>query len=121
MEIIYSGSTRIVFLIGRYAVKIPKCFVKAECSFYGHLIGFLNGWKANRTEYIWSKSNIFDFLLPVKFSSLGSLIIIMDKVDLITVEEFCEIDINNYNFSHEHKLDSYGKLNNKIYVIDYGN
>lgn len=80
-KFIKSGSTRLVFLLGNYAVKIPRCFIKSDDSFYGNIHNFLNGWKANRTEYIWSKSNLYLFLNPVKRSLLFSIILIFDRAD----------------------------------------
>jgi hypothetical protein len=119
VKLINSGSTRLVLLVGQYAIKIPRCCIKPDNKFYGKVIGLLEGWKANRYEYIWSKSNIHDFLCEVKYSFLFSLIIIMKKADKISRDEFFEL--KKFNFTYEHKIDSYGKINNKIKVVDYGN
>jgi len=119
MKILTNGSTRIVILIDQYAIKIPRCCTKPDSEFYGGLINFLQGWLANRIEYKWSRSSIFDFLCDVEFSLLFSLIIIMKKAEKISEEEF--FNIEKFNFRYEHKLDSYGKINNKIVVVDYGN
>ena len=62
MKIIKTGSTRLVILTDKYAIKIPRCCIKSDNSFYGKTIGFLEGWLANRYEYKWYKSNVFDFL-----------------------------------------------------------
>ena len=122
MKLITKGSSRLVFLIGNYALKIPRVFVEADDKFYGKLYTFLKGWQSNRYEYLWSKSNLYDFLLPVKFSVFYSIIIIMDKATELTVDEFSMLDEADYNFKRfEFKLDSFGKLNNKNYIIDYGN
>ena len=50
------------------------------------------------------------------------MIIIMKRVELITREEFLNLKEEDFNFrGHEFKEDSFGKINNKIYIIDYGN
>ena len=120
-KFIDTGSTRIVFLIGNHAVKIPR-FIKPDNSFYGKLLGFLWGWEANRTEYIWSKSNLYSFLNPVKLSLLFSLILIFDRTQELSENEFFNLNPEDYNFgSYEHKMDSFGKINSEIRIIDYGN
>lgn len=119
-KFINTGSTRLVFLLGSYAIKIPRCFVQPDNSFYGQLLGFLWGWEANRVEYVWSKSKIYNYLNPVRLSLFWSLIVIQDRVEEITIDEF--INLPKFNFgSYEHKIDSFGKVNNKIVIIDYGN
>ena len=100
-KFINTGSTRLVFLIGQYAIKIPRCFTKVEDSFHGRL---------------------YDFLLPVKLSLLGSIIIIMKRAEPIVREEFLNLKEEDYNFrGYEFKEDSFGKINNKIFIVDYGN
>ena len=117
MKLINTGASRIVILLGQYAVKIPR-IIKPRCHFYGKLITFLQGWKANRAEYLWSKENIFPFLCAVKWSFLFSIVIVMKKASPITQEEYNKL--NMFNFGYEHKLDSYGKVKGKIVVVDYG-
>ena len=119
MKIIKTGSTRLVILTDKYAIKIPRCCIKSDNSFYGKTIGFLEGWLANRYEYKWYKSNVFDFLCQVEYSFLFSMVIIMKKAEPISYDEFFEL--KQYNFAYEHKVDSYGKINDKVYIIDYGN
>jgi len=101
------------------AIKIPRIFVKPDNGFYGKTIGFLNGWLANRYEYKWSKSQMYDFLCPVKYSFFFSMIIVMKRAETLSREEF--FNLNKFNFVYEHKLDSYGKLDGKVVVVDYGN
>ena len=121
-KFINTGSTRLVFLIGQYAVKIPRCSIKVEDSFHGRLYSFLKGWLSNRHEYNYSKANLYDFLLPVKLSLLGSMIIIMKRAEPIVREEFLNLKEEDYNFrGYEFKEDSFGKINNKIFIVDYGN
>jgi len=119
MDFINSGSSRLVFLTENYAIKIPRCCVKPDNSFYGRVIGFLEGWKANRYEYIWSKAKIYDFLCEVEYSLLFSMIIIMKRAKPLDRDEFFKLDTFNFG-GYEHKLDSLGKINDKVVVIDYG-
>ena len=122
IKCISTGSTRIVFLIGKYAIKIPRVIVQPDNKFYGRLHEFICGWKANRTEYIWSKSNIYPFLNPVKISLLFSIILIFDRSEELSRDEFFNLNEEDYNFGgYEHKIDSFGKINSEIKIIDYGN
>lgn len=80
------------------------------------------GMGSNRTEYIWSKSNLYSFLNPVKLSLLFSIILIFDRTQEISENEFFDLNEEDYNFySYEHKIDSFGKINSEILIIDYGN
>jgi len=114
------GTTRVVFLIGKYAIKIPRCGIPPSNSFYGKFMDLLEGWKGNRNEYIWSNAKIYDYLCPVRLSLFFSFIIVMDRAKSLTYKEFKNLEKFNFG-GYEHKRDSYGKVNNKIIVVDYGN
>jgi len=120
MHINNNGDTRLVFVFDKYVVKVPRMFSKPNNKFYGKVISFLNGWTANRNEYIWHKSNLYGYLCPIKYSFLFSLIIIMPKAEPLS--EYIYKNIRKRKFGgYEHKQDSYGLLNNKIVIVDYGN
>ena len=121
-KFINTGSSRLVFLIGKYAIKIPRCCVKPDNTFYGKLLGFLWGWEANRVEYKWSKSKTYDFLNPVKFSILGSIIIVFDRARVLTDIEFMDLNKDDFPFGKfEFKTDSFGFVNGVVKILDYGN
>jgi len=109
--------TRHVFLIGAYAIKFPR--ITGHSPFNGLIISFLEGWKANRYEYVWDRGNRLDFLCPVKASFLFSIILVMKRLEPISEEEFLSLDKFNFG-GYEHKQDSIGKHNNKFYILDYG-
>ena len=113
------GATRFVILIGNYAVKFPAIWIKS--SFYGTFYMFLQGWLGNRNEYLWSRSRIFDYLCRVRISVFLSFIIIMDKAEELTQEEFATLKEKDYEFKKiEWKKSSFGKINGEIKIIDYG-
>ena len=116
MDINNNGTTRIVLLTDNYAIKIPRIIFSG---FHGKVFSFLNGWIANRKEYEWSKSDIFDFLCKVEYSYLFSMVIVMKKMSPINNTQFNKQE--KFNFGYEHKKDSYGLTkDNKIIVVDYG-
>jgi len=117
MKFINTGATRLVFLTKNYAIKIPRVFIKTN-KFYGNIISFLEGWKANRYEYKWSKSKIFDFLAPIEYSILFSMVIVMKRAQPMTETEFNNLE--KFNFGYEHKQDSIGFIDNKPVILDYG-
>lgn len=115
-KVVNTGSTRLVLLIGGYAIKIPR----GDDNSFGIFLGILRGWIGNRTEYMWSKQDLFPFLNRVVFSFLFSFIIVQRRVEMITEEEFFSLEKADYPFGgFEWKLDSFGKVNDKIVVIDY--
>lgn len=116
-KVVNTGSTRLVLLIGGYAIKIPR----GDDNSFGIFLGILRGWIGNRTEYMYTKYNIYSFTNPILFSFLFSLVVVQKRTELITREEFFSLERDDYPFGgFEWKLDSFGKIDNKIVVIDYG-
>ena len=111
------GSTRTVILIARYAIKIPS-FVEWRLFLYG-LLG-------NMQESLWSKCGI-DRLCKVLFSIPGGFIVVMERAEPLTREEFDKFDYDGFikdcdlclTFI-ENKYDSFGKIGGKIVAVDYG-
>lgn len=102
------GTTRIVFLIGKYAVKLPRIY---------NWKMFLRGLVANMNEALFS--GVWDELCPVRFSFPGGFMIIMDRaepVDDVDLTKLPEVIVN----MAETKPNNYGLLNNKLVAIDYG-
>ena len=113
-----NGSSRIVIGIGSYVIKIPR-FISDD-KFYGNTISIIKGWKGNRYEYLWSKTNIYPYLAKVKLSLLFSFIIVMERAEELDRESFFKLDKSDYEFGgFEFKIDSFGIVNNEIKVIDY--
>lgn len=126
MEINRQGCTRIVILTKNYAIKIPN--------FLGGYKSLLNGLTANLQEKELSKLK-WSQLCPVIFSFLFSFVIVMPKCRELSNDEFCNLDLetcledpymikiyqNGYHIKVENKTNSFGWLNGKIVVFDYGN
>lgn len=122
MKINRNGSTRIVILTKKFAVKLPN---------------FLNGWSmflhgllANLQESCWSrmlwKKEDSMGLCPVVFAVKGGFLIVMKRAQILTWEEFCEFDYEKFKMQKaavpvEQKTDSFGWLNGEIVAVDYGN
>ncbi len=137
MQVRY-GTTRTVYLIGKYAIKFPSLY---SWEF------FLRGLLGNMCERKWSNFKDYESLnctgklCPVLFTLWGGWLSIMPKCEELTLEEFSSIDCYKFTgnkdiyISHEdskilissgglpveHKLSSFGKLNGEIVAIDYGN
>lgn len=124
MKIIKTGVTRLVFLVGSYAIKIPRFYS------YRH---FLQGILANDQEAYWSscfKHN--EKLCPVLLTCPGRFFIVMPRVKVLTdaeldygfpdgVDSFLRIVPDNESrFPGEKKSDSFGWLNGRLVIIDYG-
>jgi hypothetical protein len=117
-KIITRGVTRLVFLVGNYAIKIPKPVI------WNH---FLRGLIANMEErLIWMIVNIpetaithtKDYLCPVVWASWGGWILIMKRtepVDPQSWEPIKELEV----VCRDHKPDNYGMLDGRLVMIDY--
>jgi hypothetical protein len=123
MEIKY-GSTRTVFLIRNWAIKIPN---------FREWRLFLHGLLANMQEKTFS---VYPEVCPVIFSVRGGFLNIAKRARELTELEF-EQEIQytypntpdgniifkdaDYYIEAEGKPSSFGWLDGKIVVIDYGN
>jgi hypothetical protein len=112
------GATREVFLVGRFAIKVPRMV-------YGWPM-FLKGLLANMQEVDFSKTG-WPELCPVVFSLPGGWLIVMRRAQPISrdywaffdPEKFCEKE--DRIIPAEHKLDSFGWLDGRVVAVDYGN
>lgn len=118
MTINRTGCTRIVVLVGRWAVKLPN---------------FCDGWKlflfgllANMTERVFWKEGGWPQLCPVLFSIPGGWLVVMRRVREMTDDEFESFNSRewaergDYLIPCEHKSNSFGWLDGRIVCLDYG-
>lgn len=126
---IKGGCTRTVFLIGKYAIKIPRLN-------YGWQL-FLKGLLCNMQEVHFNTMKD-DRMAPIYFSIPGGWLVVMARCKPLTDWQFKnEIDLDyfwNQEFDHsdfqsdpnsfkipvEYKQDSFGWYRGKIVAIDYG-
>lgn len=111
------GATRTVLLVGKYAIKMPS-FVEYRL--------FLHGLLANMQEVSFSKTG-WPELCPVYFYIPFGIMTVMPKCEPLTKEQFDNFDYDKFTIHDdyvltyiEHKIDSFGILNNKIVAVDYG-
>ena len=118
---IKKGTTRIVFLIGKYAIKFPYWRLFKPRAYRN----FLNGILGNLSEVEFGTCNAPE-LAPVLFYVWGGFMVVMPRTTPLTREEWESFDFDkHFKLFHsdlsERKPDSFGKLNNKIVAVDYGN
>ena len=113
------GSTRTAILVGDYAIKIPS-FVEYRLFLYG-LLGnmqektFWDGLPDSR-----------EYMCPIIFAMPGGFFNIMRRAKPVTMEQFLVNADRWYDeaISHsipvENKMDSWGILDGKLVVVDYG-
>lgn len=118
-EIAY-GATRMVFLIGRYAVKVPFAY-----SWKHILLGLI----ANMQEVEFSRAG-WPELCPVVWSIPAGFLVVMRRAAPLTEEQWDEFLPNikdgwlvgdDYYVPAESKINNFGLLNGRIVAIDYGN
>ena len=112
------GSTRWVLFIGNYAYKIPS--LKNISQFKWGLIA--NKHESNFYKAYDKKNKI----CPVVFSIPFGLLIVMPKIRVVKDNELSKEYLTQhctepgYIIPAELKCDSFGYLNSKLVVIDYG-
>ena len=117
IELCRKGVTRTVLLIGRYAFKFPKMR-------YGWRL-FLLGLLGNMQEVVFSKTR-WPELCPIVFAIPGGWLVVMRRARILTPAEFAELDLevwasgNGGSIPYEKKADSFGWLDGRIVVVDYG-
>jgi len=110
---ICNGTTRLVILIGKWAIKIPQ--IKYSWKL------FLNGLLANMQEVEFSTLKD-DRVCPILFYVSGGWVVVMPKCDIISEEDFLNLDIDKFHptIPVENKRNSFGYYNGNIVAIDYG-
>ena len=121
-ELNRNGCTRVVLLTKNYAFKFPN--------FFNGWSLFLQGLLANMQEAGWSrllykKENSMG-LCPVVFNLGGGFLIVMKKLETLTLEEWQDFDYEKFKMQRaaipvENKPDSFGWLDGEIVAVDYGN
>lgn len=120
-----NGCSRKVFLIGKYAIKVPQFSYE-----WRH---FLWGLLGNMQERHFSEMKD-ERMCPVLFCSWGGWLLIMPRCKKLTEEEFEKLDSDYFDSEYDHKIgdftkcrvpvenkiDSFGWYKNKIVAIDYG-
>ena len=114
--VIKYGSTRTVFLIGKYAFKVPS---------FKQWNLFLWGLLANRQEKLFS--GVFDGLCPVLLYVPGGFLVVMPRCTSLDYTTFIETGTDVWLKERglenicEGKLDCFGVLEGNLVVVDYGN
>lgn len=117
MKINREGATRIVFLVGKYAIKIPNVYEWRL---------FLHGLLANITE-VRCKGSVAEGFAPVLWHLPLGFGLVMQRARVLTDEEFQALDFDAWNdrgdyvIGCEPKSNSLGWIDGQIVAIDYGN
>jgi hypothetical protein len=112
---IVQGETRIVWVVGNFAIKCPN-FLKGYRQ-------FLYGLISNTQEVEYQKHS--RYLMPIVFRLPFNIIIVMPRAAVLTQnlaqDQFNTIvgTLNGYP-RVDHKPESFGIWKNSIYIIDYG-
>lgn len=118
---IHKGTTRTVFLIGNYAIKIARFWSEFN---ERKLKTFLKGLLANIDEYYWwNLSYKQELLCPVLCKSPLGLILIMKRTQKLRQDEYNRIKFTELykGLPLDNQICNFGKLNDKIVLIDYAN
>lgn len=113
IRFVFTGSSRIVLLVGCYALKLPR-FTEWRL--------FLRGLLANMQEAMFGRSGMAGFC-PVLFALPGGFLVVMPRCEPLEYEidyaAFC--DRGDYRIPAEYKSESFGLLDGEVVAIDYGN
>jgi hypothetical protein len=109
----HEGTTRVVFLIGKYAIKLPALRSWKL---------FLRGILANLDENLWYKSSPAEWKLkmcPVVFSFVG-FILIARRARPIPYHIYEDLDLKQYEpLPVDPKQSNFGWYDHRIVLIDY--
>lgn len=111
------GASRIVFLVGGYAIKIPR---------FWRWKGLLLGLIAQMQEVEFGRTGWPEFC-PVVFWIPGGFLVVMRRADELTQAQFDAIDFDKfanqdgYYCFVEPKIENMGMLDGRIVAVDYGN
>lgn len=119
---ILRGASRVVVLIGRYAFKFPSGSLAA----YGTWHGLMNGMQANIQESIFFRAYQHPRLCPVVVSIPFGVCNIMRRAvpyrHIMPDDTFrLFVDAGTFVIPCENKMDSFGYLDGRTVVVDYGN
>lgn len=118
MRIEYS-CTRTVFLIGKFAIKVPT----GRYSFSSFLRGLI-GNISEKNIYRSCSGEIREAICPIVFTLPLGLCVVMLRCSPLEPEEtpdFIKLThVGKWVLPCEHKIHSFGRLNGKIVAIDYG-
>ncbi len=115
MIVIKKGLTRVCYLIGEYAIKLPRI---------NRWEWFLKGLLGNMQERHYSK--LSDVFCPVVFCVWGGWLIVMRRATPMTDVQFEEIPLEFYTehrhlqMTTEYKIDSFGWYKGRVVSVDYG-
>lgn len=110
------GSTRSVFLVGRFAIKIPRCWSWRT---------ILTGLLANLQEAEWARTE-WASLCPVLYANCGGFFLVMKRARPLTDAEWAALDVDAFlsqegcRLPVEAKRDSFGMLGERVVAVDYG-
>lgn len=114
------GATRAVFLVGRYAFKVPFAFS------WKH---FLLGLIANMQEVSFGRAK-WPELCPLVWWLPAGLLVVMRRAEPLTDEQWTAFEPtisdgwlvgDEYYVPCEPKMDSFGMIDGRIVALDYGN
>lgn len=110
------GTTRVVFLLGTLAIKVPRGTSWRL---------FLNGLLANMQEREFGATG-WPQLCPVLWSVPGGWLVVMRRATPLTYSEWSTFNVrkwrnrSTYVVPVENKWDSFGWVDGHIVAIDYG-
>jgi hypothetical protein len=110
---IFFGSTRIVFCIGPFAIKIPKP---------RNWKIFLRGLLANMDEIMWYRNSPADLKLKMcpPIFCLGGWILISKRARCLVLSEWYSINPEEfYPIPVDFKIENFGVYNGRIVLVDY--
>lgn len=131
MKIAY-GCSRMVILIGNYAIKLPNLKYRYPSCLWGliHNLSESNWYKAS--QGIFNNGEIQDYdklLCPILYANRFGLVVIMKRAQPLPKTFDCPIvfewlasrfiKFGDCICPAEKKIDSFGLLNNEIVAIDY--
>lgn len=119
---IRKGVTRVVILIGKFAIKFPRGYHSSRTKDPLSWKWFLRGLLANIDEKFWWDCTLQkDKLCKIRIAGPLGLFLIMDRAEPLLETEY-DKEFFEKEFKYlplDNKICNFGKINDRIVLVDY--
>ncbi len=107
------GTTRVVFLVGKYAIKFPRVSSWKM---------FLRGILANLDEKLWYNNSPDEWRLKMcpAIMCIGGFVLVSKRCEPISANAYDLLDIEYYKpIPMDNKISNFGWYQNRVVLVDY--
>lgn len=119
LQVVRTGATRTVFLVGAYAVKVPSGRGILTTDARGRLASIARGILANQSELVWSRYEPWQGkVAPVLWSGLAGLVQVYPRCVPLADDDRGPLPVLDPD-PGDSKPENHGRLGGRIVRLDY--